>query len=236
VEINPLLKAIQFKRISSFATWFERLEDVPLSSSPLIIIANEFFDTLPTNCYIRKDNVLYERRVNIEDGKLVFTPVRLHESQGPDQIREESPPASSLTHEICTRLLKQTGIFLCIDYGYERGGGGGDSLQALFGGELSDPLTHVGRSDLTCHVNFCHLKEIALSRGLGVLGPLPQRQFLKTIGLDMRIEMLKHETPSQKANLEMAATRLTHPQQMGTLFKVMAVFSPPTVAPAGFEQ
>ncbi|OJW52553.1 MAG: hypothetical protein BGO67_06355 [Alphaproteobacteria bacterium 41-28] len=234
VEINPLLKEAQLKTIPSPVTFVERLEDVPPSSSPLIIIANEFFDALPTNCYKRQDNVLYEKRVAIKDGRLVFTPVRLEENHGPDQIREESPTGVALTHEICSRLLKQTGVFLCIDYGYEKGGG--ESLQALFGGKLSDPLLHVGKSDLTCHVNFGQLKEIALSRGLGVFGPLSQRQFLKTIGIERRIEMLKRENPSQKASLEVAATRLIHPQQMGTLFKVMAIFSPLTIAPTGFEQ
>lgn len=234
VEMNPLLKEAQRQAIQSPTTWVERFEDVPHTSSPLIIIANEFFDALPTNCYIRRDNVLYEKRVAIKEGKLAFTPIMLEESQGPDHIREESPAASSLIHEICARLLKQMGVFLCIDYGYEKGGG--ESLQALFEGELSDPLINVGKSDLTCHVNFGRLKEIALSQGLGVLGPLPQGQFLKAIGIDTRIEMLKRENPSQKANLDVAVTRLIHPQQMGTLFKVMAIFSPPTIIPAGFEQ
>lgn len=234
VEINPLLKAVQREAIKFPTTWVERLEDVPNHSCPLIILANEFFDALPCNCYTRKDNVLYERRVGIQEGKLIFTPIMLNESQGPDQTWEESPLAIILIHEICTRLLNQMGVFLCIDYGYKEGSG--DSLQTLFKGEPSNPLAHIGRSDLTCHVNFGQLKEVALSRGLGTLGPLSQRQFLKTMGLDMRIEMLKRENPSQKTNLEVAATRLTHPQQMGTLFKVMAVFSPPTIKPAGFEE
>ncbi len=234
VEMNPLLKAAQHKVIPSPATWVERWEDMPLSSSPLLIIANEFFDALPSNCYVLKDNVLYERRIGVKDGKFLFIPVILHENQGPDQIWEESATATILMHEICTRLLKQTGVFLCIDYGYENGRG--ESLQALFRGELSDPLAHVGKSDLTCHVNFGQLKQIALSQGLGVLGPFPQRQFLKTLGFETRIEILKRENPSQKASLEAAATRLTHPQQMGSLFKVMAIFSPPTIIPAGFEQ
>lgn len=233
VEINPLLKAVQVKTIHSPVTWVERLEDVPLSADPLIIIANEFCDALPTNCYIRKDNVLCERRVEIKEGKLAFTPVALHESHGPDQIWEENPGMEMLMREICARLLKQKGIFLCIDYGYEKGEG--ESLQALFRGELSDPLSHVGESDLTCHVNFGRLKEIALSQKLGVVGPVPQGQFLKNIGLDLRIEMLKNKNPSQKASLEAASLRLTHSQQMGTLFKVMAVFSPPTLKPIGFE-
>ena len=233
VEINPLLKAKQVKTITSPVKWVERLEDIPLSLDPLIIIANEFCDVFPTNCYLRKDNTLYERRVEIKEGKLAFTSVALHESRGPDKIWEESPGVEMLMQEICARLLKQRGIFICIDYGYEKGGG--ESLQALFKGEISEPLSYVGESDLTCHVDFGRLKEIALSQGLGVAGSLPQGQFLKNIGIDLRIEMLKYENPAQKATLEAASTRLTHSQQMGSLFKVMAVFSPPTLIPAGFK-
>ncbi len=234
VEINPLLKAAQHKTIHSPAMWVERFSDIPLQSAPLIIIANEFMDALPTQCYVRKDNRLYEKRITIQNDKLVFTHVLLHEDQGPDQTWETSPMATTLIQEICARLLNQSGVFLCIDYGYNRGAG--ESLQALYNGRPSDPLSNIGRSDLTCHVNFGHLKEIALSGGLGTYGPISQGQFLKNLGFDMRIEMLKDENPSQKANLEAASTRLTHPQQMGTLFKVMAIFSPLSVPPAGFEQ
>lgn len=233
VEINPLLKAAQQKTIQYPATWGERFEDIPHSSDPLILIANEFFDALPTNCYHRKDNRLYERRIAVNEDKFCFTLTALDESQGPDQTWEESSDAEALMQEICTRLLKQKGVFLCIDYGYEKGSG--ESLQALFKGGQSDPLSHVGKSDLTCHVHFGRLKEIALSRGLGVVGPIPQGRFLKNIGLDVRIEKLKYDNPCQQASLEVGATRLTHPQQMGTLFKVMAVFSPPILTPEGFE-
>ena len=158
----------------------------------------------------------------------------LQDNKGPEEIWEESPQAEFLFNTICDRLLKQNGAFLCIDYGYEKGQG--DSLQALFKGKLSAPLHHIGKSDLTCHVNFGRLKEMALSKGLSVLGPLPQECFLKNMGLDIRITLLKHQNPSQAASLDIAAARLTSPQQMGTLFKAMVVFSPSTIKPAGFYE
>ncbi len=230
VEINQSLKGNQQNILPSSAKWAERFEDIPSSSDPLLIIANEFFDAFPTHCYRRKENVLYERCV---DDKFAFSYVKRHESCGPDQIWEESPQMEAYMNEICSRLLKQTGVFLCIDYGYEKGKG--DSLQALFKGKPSNPLFQIGKSDLTCHVNFGKLRDMALLRGLGVLGPLSQREFLKNIGFDKRIEMLKQANPNQKAIIETAATRLIHPQQMGLLFKVIAMFSPSTLIPAGFK-
>jgi len=233
VEINPVLKAIQQKTISHTLNYVEKFSQIPNSAGPMIIIANEFFDVFPTHCYIRKDNILYERCIDQKEDKFVFTLVEKGDDEGPDQIWEKSSQAKGFMHEICARLVRQDGIFLCIDYGYEQGEG--DSLQALFEKKPSDPLSHVGRSDLTCHVNFSCLKEIALSYGLGVSGPLPQGQFLKNIGLDVRIEMLKYKNPSKKQSLEVGAIRLTHPEQMGSLFKVMAVFSPSSLISIGFE-
>lgn len=232
VEISPLLKKSQQKAIQVPTTWVEQFDDIPPAQSPCIILANEFFDALPTNCLIRKENRLYERCIDGQEEGLSFTNTPLQEDPGPDQIKEESPAASILMEKISNRLFKQRGIFLCIDYGYEEGSG--DSLQALFQGNPSPPLEHIGKADLTCHVDFGKLKEDALSHGLGVLGPISQRHFLKNLGFDLRLEALKQKNPCQKANLEAAAQRLIHPQQMGTLFKVMAVFSPPTLNPIGF--
>ena len=234
VEINPILQAIQQRIIPYPLTYVEKFTSIPGSFQPLIIIANEFLDVLPTNCYVRKENTLYEKCIDIQDGKLGFTLVKRVENKGPDQVWEESPQTIGLIKEICSQLLKQGGVFLCIDYGYEQGEG--ESLQALFKKEPTHPLSHVGKSDLTCHVNFGRLKEIARLHGLGVLGPLSQGTFLKNMGLDVRIGMLKHKNPSEKVSLEKGAARLSHPHQMGNLFKVMAIFSPLHLRPIGFEE
>lgn len=234
VEINPALKKIQQKTISHSLNYVEHFHQIPQTKGPIIIIGNEFFDVLPTNCYIRKDNILYEKCVDVQEDTLCFTHVKRMESEGPDQTWEESPAAVSLMKDISTRLLHQTGAFLCIDYGYEQGTG--ESLQALFNKEPSLALSNIGQSDLTCHVNFGRLKEIALLHGLDVQGPIPQGIFLENLGINLRIEMLKRKNPTHAASLELSATRLTHPQQMGTLFKAMAVYSPSSLNPIGFEE
>jgi SAM-dependent MidA family methyltransferase len=234
VEMNPLLRSIQQKTILHPLNYTDKFNHIPDAPHPLMIIANEFFDVSPMNCYLRKDNILYERCIDSQNNKFVFTLLRRSDNKGPDETWEESPAAIRLMKEICIQLRKKKGVFLCIDYGYEQGKG--ETLQALFEKEPSSPLDHVGKSDLTCHVNFGRLKEIAVLHGLGVLGPLPQGVFLKNIGLDLRIEMLKHKNPLKSESLEMGAMRLSHSLQMGTLFKVMAVFSPASLNPIGFEE
>ncbi len=232
VEINPHLKDLQKSYIQHLVNWVDRIEDIPESQHPIIMIANEFFDALPTANYKRQDNKLYERHVSVANKKFHFIYRYLRNDQGPNTIWEESSATKKIMEQICHILLKQSGVFLCIDYGYESGSG--DTLQAIYHGEPSDPLDHIGNSDLTCHVNFAHLKSIAQRKGLGVMGPISQRDFLKNMGLDMRVNVLKRTNPEHAASLEAAVTRLTNPLQMGTIFNVIAVFSPHTIKPAGF--
>ena len=233
VEINPLLKAAQHKALQRPATWVEKFEQIPETEGPLLLIANEFFDALPTQCFQRKDNMLYERCIDTQDDKFVFSYTPLHEDLGEDLLKEDSPEACHLMDAICKRLHRQGGVLLCIDYGYETGSG--DTLQALHKGRPSDPLSHIGKADLTCHVHFGRLKEVALRHGLGVLGPLAQRHFLENIGFMVRTSILKQINPQKAEELDLAALRLTHPQHMGSLFKAMAIFSPSTPHPTGFK-
>ena len=233
VETSLSLKNQQKSSIFFPFSWIKNFEELPKNQHPLIIIANEFFDVLPTNLFKRKKNIVFERCIAYEGNKLIFQNIKRRKEVGPDEIWEESPQTEALFHVICKRLQICGGIFLCIDYGYEDGNG--DTLQALYKAESSSPLHQIGQADLTCHVNFSKLKEIALSYNLGVLGPCPQGQFLKNLGVDLRIEFLKRKNPSQNATLSAALTRLTHPQQMGTLFKAIAFFSPLTTRPSGFD-
>ena len=51
--------------------WISDIRD--LGIEPQIIIANEFFDALPVNQYVRSDEGWYEKKVAIKNGKLCFT-------------------------------------------------------------------------------------------------------------------------------------------------------------------
>lgn len=231
IEIHSKLKETQLSKVQQ-AHSLESFDKLPQTSNPLIILANEFFDVLPTKYYERKNNNLFERCIGIKDGELKFELCQREESQGYDQLWEESPRTERILEQICSRILEQQGAFLCFDYGYEKGQG--DSLQALYKGAPSRVLQHIGKSDLTCHVNFGRLKELALRYGLCVKGPTQQGHFLMNMGLDVRMDMLKHKNPSKNTSLELEALRLVHPQQMGSIFKGFTAFSP-YLKPKGFE-
>jgi NADH dehydrogenase [ubiquinone] 1 alpha subcomplex assembly factor 7 len=142
----------------------------------------------------------------------------------------------SLVIQLGDHLKTNQGAALFLDYGYDQTDAMGDTLQALFRHKARSPLVNIGLSDLTHHVDFYRLKTLFGDSGLKIHNPIPQGKFLKEIGLDIRTEKLcEQASPEQQGSLRTAAVRLTHPSQMGTLFKAMCVASDGFLQPDGFR-
>jgi SAM-dependent MidA family methyltransferase len=117
---------------------------------------------------------------------------------------------------------------LIIDYGH-LATGLGDTLQAVFKHAFDPPLAHPGEADLTSHVDFQSLAEIARKRSIVINGMMTQAEFLLKLGLLERAGALgRGKSPQQQAEIQAAVERLagTGPNEMGELFKVMSVSSP----------
>lgn len=61
------------------------------------------------------------------------------------------------------------------------------TLQAFKGHRLHHVLDAPGTADLTADVDFSYLRRMA-GAGVACLGPLPQREFLKNMGIDTRMQ------------------------------------------------
>jgi NADH dehydrogenase [ubiquinone] 1 alpha subcomplex assembly factor 7 len=93
-------------------------------------------------------------------------------------------------------------------------------------------LAEPGEADITAHVDFQALGNAAIGMNADVHGPVGQGEFLKALGIEVRAAMLgKRGTPEE---VGAALKRLTDDDQMGMLFKVMAVTQTGAPAPAGF--
>jgi NADH dehydrogenase [ubiquinone] 1 alpha subcomplex assembly factor 7 len=102
----------------------------------------------------------------------------------------------------------------------------------LFHPVLRDP----GEADITAHVDFQTLLDIAHDTGCGVHPLINQGDFLLRMGAQLRLEMLLKKAPSEQREMLISGLeRLVSPQAMGDLFKVMAVTSDPRRVPPGFE-
>lgn len=225
VETSPLLRAAQAERLAGWPVqWHEDVASLS-ADRPLIVIANEFFDALP----IRQRRAGQERHVGLDsDG---FAPLWLP-ADGPDA--EWSEAGAAVMDALAVRLAAQGGAALFIDYGHD-GGGSGDTLQALRGGTPVNPFADPGAHDLTAHVDFAMLAAVAQAHGLACHGPVAQGAFLGQLGIAARAAALKSgKAPAQAAIISAALHRLTAPQQMGAIFRVLAVTAPGWPAPAGF--
>ena len=140
-------------------------------------------------------------------------------------IIETSPASATVALTLANRIARQGGAAIIVDYGYE-GPAVGDTLQAVRNHEFADPFRDLGESDLTTHVDFTVIGNMARQAGLNVLGPVGQGAFLTSLGIHARAAALGAQSPARQADVESARDRLTAPDQMGKLFKAMAFVHP----------
>jgi NADH dehydrogenase [ubiquinone] 1 alpha subcomplex assembly factor 7 len=237
VETSPVLRARQQATLGgASATWHERIEDVPEGAT--IAIANEFVDALPVDQLVRGRAGWHMRMVGLADERLTFMvspdPLPGRAENGPQgallELRHDQPIAL-----LARRIARHGGAALIIDYGHAQTGYG-DTLQAVRDHEFADPLDSPGEADLTTQVDFAALARTAQREGAQAHGPIAQGEFLRRLGIAARAERLKaNATPQQAAGIDAALARLTADDQMGELFKVLAIADPKLGVLPGFE-
>ncbi|MBS9721064.1 class I SAM-dependent methyltransferase [Tianweitania sp. BSSL-BM11] len=246
VETSPRLRAVQRETLASFNTPISWHDDVAqLPKQPLILIGNELFDAVPIRQYVKLQNRWHERLVGLdEQDQLTFiagpgTPdaalLPADAEQAPDgAIVELAPARSAIMAAIAQHLATHGGAGLFLDYGYLVPAVG-DTLQALRKHAFADVLAKPGEADLTAHVDFAALAGVARSAGLEA-HLTTQGDFLLALGLLQRAGQLGASLDEAGQNaIRDAVERLAGPDQMGDLFKVLAV-TPPGLSPAGFAR
>lgn len=242
VETSETLAGVQAKTLSDLCarqpTWHQSLQQCP--QGPFLLIANEFFDALPISQYIKADDGWHERLIGLEaepgsnqlqfvaavlpepSDRLLPAPVR----QSPSgTIAETCPVGQAITSEIAQRATHDPGIALIIDYGHTESAAG-DTLQALKAHQYVGVFETPGEADLTAHVDFATLKSVAETAGASTTPVMTQSEFLTRLGIEARTQALTATaSDKQRQDIESALNRLIAPDQMGTLFKVMALYS-----------
>ncbi len=232
VETSPFLKEKQQQALANIENveWHNTIDNLP-TDIPLLIIGNEFFDALPIRQFIFKQEKWYERLVcwNEKTSKLDWTiyskssKLNIPFKAKDGDIYEISDITQDIMQNICSRLKEQKGLALFIDYGYVSDGLG-DTLQALYKHKYADILDNCGEQDLTAHVDFSALEQIASNLGLSTTDIVTQASFLQSLGIEQYTEKLQAKaTAKQAEDLTTAYHRLTATSEMGSLFKVLAV-------------
>ncbi|HEU0309923.1 MAG TPA: SAM-dependent methyltransferase, partial [Sphingomicrobium sp.] len=207
VEASPTLRESQAKLLPE-ACFHDSLDSLP--KAPLLLVANEFFDALPVQQFVGGQ----ERHVMLAAGGLAF------DRDG--DVVERSPAREAAAEALAVRLAADGGAAIVIDYGYA-GDERGNTLQAVRGHRFAYVLDHPGEQDLTAHVDFTALAMAARRGGAKVSRPVGQGIWLETLGIGVRAMALAAKNPADTEGISAARRRLCNEDEMGRLFKVIAL-------------
>jgi len=240
VERSAARRAEQAERLGAFKPcWHDDLSAVP--NGPMILIGNEFLDALPVRQFEKTTDGWAERAVTVDSaGTFQFTtlPTDITPALTGDvgAICEQSPAITAFVKSVSQRIVKHGGAALFIDYGY-KATALGDTLQAVKAHKPHPILNDPGTADLTAHVDFAAVRAAALKEGAKVLGPVEQGTWLKRLGIAVRaVQLAAGKDAATARTMAQGIARLTEPDQMGALFKVVALTHPSLEPLDGFDQ
>jgi SAM-dependent MidA family methyltransferase len=208
-----------------------------------VILANEFLDALPVHRFVVRGGKLLELYVAWKDGFVEVaaessTPAlaeRLAED-GIDvgqlaegQVGEISLGLGEWLREVAARLAR--GYVLIIDYGYEAPELYGPrhlagTLLGYRGHRVEEnPFAAPGETDLTAHVDFTAVAQLAAGHGLRTLPLTTQSEFLVAAGLEDELRALQAAPDLEPADYLRARSgivRMLDPRHMGR-FRVLTL-------------
>jgi NADH dehydrogenase [ubiquinone] 1 alpha subcomplex assembly factor 7 len=234
IEASPRLRSVQRDTLSGYqVSWSDEVATLP--EAPLFLLANEFFDALPIRQFTRAGQNWAETMVGVADGALALgraTPLplgllahRLADTRDGDVV-EVCPAAPAIMQRIGQLIATHGGAALIVDYGGWHGTG--DTFQAMRHHAHTSPLSTPGLADLTAHVDFAAL---AAAAHPALARYTTQGALLAALGIHARADVLATRLQGQaRETHHKALHRLTAPDQMGQLFKVLAL-SPPQYPP-----
>jgi cyclopropane-fatty-acyl-phospholipid synthase len=230
-EKSNYLKKIQedtLKDYHSEKSKIIQLNKLKLEKKPYMFFCNEFFDALPINQYLKKEDNVYEKRIIFQENKPQFLYKKNNDikfnnlSNG--EIIEYSPLTNLYLRKIFKHIKNYGGALLIFDYGpFEKKLI--STLQAIYKSEKCGIFDYPYNSDMTYHVDFNNIKKISKEYKLEYLGPITQKQFLFFYGINERTYNLSLKTKSKqkRENLFSQFKRLTDPNGMGDLFKCVFI-------------
>jgi SAM-dependent MidA family methyltransferase len=212
------------------------------SGQPIVGVelANEVIDALPTHRVVSRDGSLHELFVGSLDDRFVDIEADPSTPAIAERLAEEGISlVDGQRAEICLAVepwLASTagglerGLLLIIDYGYpatelydpirRRDG----TLRAYLRQRVhDDPYRHVGRQDLTAHVDVTAIERAAMAAGLSHLGTTTQAEFLVGLGAQDLLQAIQSDpatTLEDYLAVRSAVMRLLDPGAMGR-FRVM---------------
>ncbi|CAK0738940.1 SAM-dependent methyltransferase [Gammaproteobacteria bacterium] len=248
LELSGELRARQAETLAArLPHWADRVEwctDLPKAGWEGIIVANELLDALPVHRFALTRQGIMEQRVGWGENGFEWRsmPTEGHLASALDTwyarygkvlgevdeyVSELALAAPAWLTTLAGRLGR--GGMLLVDYGYagreyyhpHRDTG---TLSCHYHHHRHDnPLILPGLQDITAHVNFTAIAEAALATGLEVAGYTTQAYFLIDTGISDALSSLHSLDAKTQLSLTNQIRYLTLPQEMGEIFKVLAL-------------
>jgi NADH dehydrogenase [ubiquinone] 1 alpha subcomplex assembly factor 7 len=247
LEMSPVLKSHQKQILGQYdPVWIDDVNALN-PSYPIIAVANEFLDALPidqvfwdgaawrmrTVTLHRNDTLAFDD--NLADAALINALPPSLATLKQQEVCEISLSLNQFLKTLLFKMKKQSGSVLFLDYGYGHSSPI-NTLQAVQSHRFESPLYQPGQTDITAHVDFENIGRIAKEAGVQKARMVTQHDLLRALGIELRFaRLLSVASETQAVSLQSGYDRLMHPEQMGTLFKAMAVSSSSSISPAGFE-
>lgn len=229
LETNPAhIDEIKTKLPDSEMTFIHSPAEMP--EAPLFFVANEFFDALPIKQYQFQKNHWHERMIGLSENDEMTFALRPHPLPLPRDIKakendilEINQSMISLAGSLFDHIKTFKGAGLIIDYGYEEQHMH-STLQAVRAHQKADIFDDIGETDLTTHIDFKALIDLAQKFDIQDFALTTQGDFLSQNGIFERAKILSKSLDDEaKETLSSQIKRLTDPDQMGELFKVFSV-------------
>jgi SAM-dependent MidA family methyltransferase len=218
----------------------ERFDEVGRAENA-IIFANEFFDALPVDVLSTRGSSAepQELRIGVDGNNFVemWSPASAQNLEFLDRYgvmpdtrgRVEAAP---IYRDVVAALAAavERGFCVAIDYGYTRNellaGRHRGTIAAFRRHAMSaSPYEAPGEQDITTHVNFTALAEMARAAGFGPQPLVTQSQFLLGIGESTQFgdAFARNLRPQELAKIALQLKHLVTPAGMGETFHVLVL-------------
>ncbi len=242
LELNPKAQELQQQFLASKlpddvyqrCVWLQE----PLTENwQGMLLANEILDAQPVHIFVQSLAGTLERHVDLDPNhELVFVDLPcqnalLNEAVAALDLPLDPGYCSEINLQLATWFAAhcaslECGAVLLIDYGYSRREyyhwqrRQGTLMAYDQHRAHSDVLAKPGQQDLTAHVDFSRVKDIATALSFEPKCYLTQAWFLLGSGALAALEQLPE---SQRLEMSAALKQLLLPQSMGEMFKVMVL-------------
>ena len=237
------------QKIPHLAHKVQWLDSWPETAFSGIVIANEVLDAMPVHRFMHSNEGILESYITLNErqelveqfkpcnNERLLTYLKEHTDLQAPYLSEANLFLNDWFAQVYG-MLKQ-GVVLIVDYGFPRheyyhpDRNQGTLMCHYQHQSHTDPLIHLGEQDITAHVDFTHVAEASFDAGFHIAGFTNQASFLLANGL---LELMN--TPDDERKLQQnkqAVKQLTHPHEMGELFKVIALTKDLEIDLNGFQ-